>query len=168
MCTLLNYGTVGLETFSKMANVKVPSVSWRPAKSEIDVSVCECQGFTELSWNFIRPTKWIGLSVIELNRTPIVRLTSVIELTQNFSHWSNTLAIEHNRTFWEGNVNNWTQNKFHLVSWSRFKQALWLKNKLCVSFNFKPEYTGKMSEKAEIVKPSVKLTILEAIAVTDG
>ena len=95
-----------------------------------------------------------------------LRLGSVIELTQNFSQ-SNTLAIDHNRTFWDGNVNNWTQNRFDLVSWSRFKQALWLKNKLCVSFNFKPEYAGKMSEKAEIVKPSVKLTILEAMAVTD-
>ena len=42
-----------------------------------------------------------------------------------------------------------------------FKQGVWLTNKLGVSFNFKQEYTGKMLERAENVKPSIKLTILE-------
>ena len=42
------------------------------------------------------------------------------------------------------------------------------KNKLSVNFNFEHEYTGKISEKADIMKPSVKLIILETMVVTDG
>ena len=37
------------------------------------------------------------------------------------------------------------------------------KYKYCVSFNFKHEYKGKMLERAENVKLSMKLTILEAM-----
>ena len=33
-----------------------------------------------------------------------------------------------------------------------------LTNKLCVSFNYKHEYTGKMMEWAKNVKPGMKLT----------
>ena len=62
--------------------------------------------------------------------------------------------MNHNGTFKNRSFNNWTQNKFHLVS----LKALRLTSKLCVSFNFKHENKGKMlRERAEKVKPSVKL-----------
>ena len=55
MCTLLNYRTVGLETFSKLANVKVPGVSCRPAKSEIDVSVVNAGRYLRIELKFHTP-----------------------------------------------------------------------------------------------------------------
>ena len=70
------------------------------------------------------------------------------------------LAIKHSRTF--GNQWIWKLQQLYTkqVS-SHFNQGAWLTNKLSVSFNFKQEYTGKVSERAENVKPSIKLTILE-------
>ena len=68
--------------------------------------------------------------------------------------------MDHNGTFKNRSFNNWTQNKFHLVS----LKALRLTSKLCVSFNFKHENKGKMlpgeSGKSETQR---KTTILEAM-----
>ena len=68
--------------------------------------------------------------------------------------------MNHNGTFKNQSFNNWTQNKFHLVS----LKALRLTSKLCVSFNFKHENKGKMLPgergKSETQR---KTTILEAM-----
>ena len=98
----------------------------------------------------------------------------MIELTQNFCNQTqsnvrklNSLRIEHNRIFGSASVKYCTQIKSHLSS----NKELLLTNKLRAGLNFKHNYIGQISERAETaenVKPSVKLTILDEMVIIEG
>ena len=61
--------------------------------------------------------------------------------------------MDHNGTFKNRSFNNWTQNKFHLVS----LKALRLTSKLCASILNTRTKVRCCREREERVKPSVKL-----------